>query len=45
MAERFPSPFEINTPPGAAGWEELYLYSSCSSMTAGSYEDSQFLVP
>src|SRR5260370_30051746 len=28
MADRFPSPFEIATPPGAEGWEKLYRYSS-----------------
>ncbi len=23
---RFPSPFEVGTPPGAEGWEQLYPY-------------------
>ena len=27
MSERFPNPYEIPTPPGAEGWEELYAYS------------------
>ena len=27
MANRFPSPFEAETPPGAEGWEDLYTYS------------------
>ena len=26
MADRFPSPFEIQTPAGAEGWQELYTY-------------------
>jgi len=26
-AGRFPNPYELTTPPGAEGWEELYSYS------------------
>jgi pyruvate,water dikinase len=26
MADRFPSPFEIETPPGAEGWQQMYSY-------------------
>jgi pyruvate, water dikinase len=42
MADRFPSPFEIRTPPGAEGWEQLYRYSSVFSDDRRDYEDSQF---
>ena len=31
MADRFPSPFEMETPTGAEGWEELYGYSTVFS--------------
>ena len=26
MSAKFPSPFDIETPPGAEGWEEMYSY-------------------
>jgi pyruvate, water dikinase len=26
MSDGFPSPFEVETPPGAEGWEEMYPY-------------------
>jgi len=42
MADRFPSPFDITTPPGAEGWERLYRYSSQFSADRREYEDSQF---
>ena len=34
MADRFPSPFEMPTPPGAEGWQDLYAYSSVFSVTS-----------
>ena len=42
MADRFPSPFEISTPPGAEGGEQLYRYSSQFSEDRREYEDTQF---
>ena len=42
MADRFPSPFEIATPPGAEGWQELYTYSSLFSEERRDYEDQGF---
>lgn len=42
MADRFPSPFEMTTPPGAEGWQDLYAYSSVFSEDRRSYEDSMF---
>jgi pyruvate,water dikinase len=42
MADRFSSPFEITTPPGAEGWERLYRYSSQFSEERRDYEESQF---
>jgi pyruvate,water dikinase len=42
MADRFPSPFEIETPPGAEGWQELYAYSSLFTEGRRAYEDSMF---
>jgi len=42
MADRFPSPFEMGTPPGAEGWQELYAYSSLFSEDRRAYEDSMF---
>ena len=41
-ADRFDSPFDIQTPPGAEGWEELYTYSSLFSEQRRDYEDSGF---
>ncbi|MEE8600660.1 PEP-utilizing enzyme [Euzebya tangerina] len=40
--KRFPSPFEIETPEGAEGWEELYPYSVLFSEGRREYEDSTF---
>ncbi|MGH9003418.1 MAG: PEP-utilizing enzyme, partial [Acidimicrobiia bacterium] len=42
MSDRFPSPFEIETPPGAEGWEELYPYYMVFSDDRQGYEDSMF---
>ncbi|MQA13331.1 MAG: hypothetical protein GEV09_03915 [Pseudonocardiaceae bacterium] len=42
MADRFPTPFEIETPPGAEGWQELYPYSVLFSEDRREYEESQF---
>ncbi|HEY1918150.1 MAG TPA: PEP-utilizing enzyme [Streptosporangiaceae bacterium] len=42
MADRFPSPFDIPTPAGAEGWQELYSYSSVFSEDRREYEDSMF---
>lgn len=42
MAERFPSPFEMGTPEGAEGWEELYTYSLAFSEDRREYEDGTF---
>lgn len=42
MSDRFPSPFEIETPPGAEGWEELYPYYLVFSADRRDYEDSMF---
>ncbi|HEY7468247.1 MAG TPA: PEP-utilizing enzyme [Acidimicrobiia bacterium] len=42
MAERFPSPFEVETPPGGEGWEELYTYSLPFSEDRRDYEDGTF---
>ncbi|MBF4767773.1 hypothetical protein ISU10_08340 [Nocardioides agariphilus] len=39
---RFPSPFELPTPEGAEGWEELYPYSVLFSEGRRDYEDQQF---
>lgn len=40
--ERFPSPFEIETPPGAEGWRDLYPYSVPFSEDRRDYEESLF---
>ncbi len=42
MAERFPSPFEVETPEGAEGWESLYTYSLPFSEDRRDYEESVF---
>jgi pyruvate,water dikinase len=42
MSDRFPSPFEIETPPGAEGWEELYPYYMVFSEDRRTYDDSMF---
>jgi pyruvate, water dikinase len=42
VADRFPSPFQIETPPGAEGWQELYTYSSLFSEERRDYEEGGF---
>jgi pyruvate,water dikinase len=42
MADRFPSPFEIEAPAGAEGWQDLYSYSSVFSEERRDYEDGGF---
>lgn len=42
MADRFPSPFEMGTPEGAQGWEDLYSYSVVFSKERRDYEDGAF---
>ncbi|CAN5194384.1 PEP-utilizing enzyme [soil metagenome] len=43
MAERrFPSPFDIPTPEGAEGWQDLYTYSLPFSEDRREYEESMF---
>ncbi|MEQ9499831.1 MAG: PEP-utilizing enzyme [Deltaproteobacteria bacterium] len=40
--KRFPSPFDIETPKGAEGWEEMYTYSLLFSDDRREYEDDAF---
>jgi pyruvate,water dikinase len=42
MSDRFASPFEIETPAGAEGWEDLYTYSLPFSEDRKGFEDSMF---
>jgi pyruvate, water dikinase len=42
MADRFPSPFEIEAPAGAENWKELYNYSSLFGEHRRAYEDGAF---
>ena len=42
MADRFPSPFEIETPEGAEGWQEMYVYSSLFSEARRDFDDNMF---
>ena len=42
MADRFPSPFDIETPAGAEGWQDLYTYSLPFSEDRRAYEDGVF---
>ena len=39
---RFQSPFELETPPGAEGWEALYPYNFIMSEDRREYEDNVF---
>ena len=39
---RFASPFDIATPEGAEGWEEMYSYSLRFGAARRDYEDSMF---
>ena len=41
-SNRFPSPFEIEGPPGVEGWEELYPYSVTFGEGRREYEDNRF---
>jgi len=36
---RFPSPFEVPTPPGCEGWEDLYPYYYLFSPERREFED------
>ena len=42
MADRFPSPFDIETPEGAEGWQEMYVYPSLFSEARKDFEESMF---
>ena len=42
MPDRFPSPFEVETPEGAEGWQEMYTYSSMFSEARRDFDDSMF---
>lgn len=42
MADRFPSPFDIETPEGAEGWQDMYVYSSLFSESRREFEESMF---
>jgi len=39
---RFPSPFDLKTPPGAEGWEDLYTYNLVFSQDRRAEEDATF---
>jgi pyruvate, water dikinase len=39
---RFPSPFELATPPGAEGWEDLYTYNLLCSEDRRASEEATF---
>lgn len=39
--QRFPSPFEIPTPPGAEGWQQMYPYYLLFSEDNRAYDDTQ----
>lgn len=38
----FPGPFDVDTPPGAQGWQDLYAYSLPFSDDRREYEESVF---
>ncbi|MBK9740061.1 MAG: hypothetical protein IPO93_11190 [Actinobacteria bacterium] len=42
MSDRFPRPHDVETPDGAEGWQDLYLYSSLFSEGRREYEESMF---
>ena len=42
MSDRFPSPFEVETPEGAEGWAELYAYSTLFSEGRRDHEEAVF---
>jgi pyruvate,water dikinase len=41
-AKRFPSPFEVETPPGGEGWERMYPYYATFSDDRRELEESRF---
>jgi pyruvate,water dikinase len=42
MADRFPSPFEIETPPGAEGWQQMYSYYHVLAEDRRDIDDQRF---
>ncbi|GAB3394320.1 PEP-utilizing enzyme [Amycolatopsis echigonensis] len=40
--ERFASPFAVETPPGAEGWESMYPYYALLSQERAEFEDGKF---
>ena len=40
--DRFPSPFELEPPPGGENWRELYSYADVFSEDRRDYEDNTF---
>ncbi len=40
--EGFPSPFEVPTPPGCEGWEEMYAYYTLFSEDRRAFDESRF---
>jgi phosphohistidine swiveling domain-containing protein len=42
MADRFPSPFEIETPPGAEGWQQMYSYYHVLAEDRRDIDDRRF---
>ncbi len=42
MTTRFPSPFEVETPEGCEGWEDLYPYYYLFSEERREFEESKF---
>ena len=39
---RFPNPFEVETPPGAEGWQDLYPYYAVFSEDRRAEEEAGF---
>ncbi len=39
---RFPSPFELATPPGCEGWEEMYAYHAVFAESHRDFADGRF---
>jgi pyruvate,water dikinase len=42
VGRRFPSPFEVETPPGAEGWQRMYPYYTLFSEENREWEESVF---
>jgi pyruvate,water dikinase len=42
MTEGFPSPFDVETPPGAAGWEDMYPYYLLFDPARREQEENRF---